>query len=201
MNLQNRIPLAQWHYRRGMENICQFHHLSGSPAVCGRASGDSARRIDFGRNTDVGLSDRRLCCAMLAVLMEGSTESASIGSPEMRVRETRLFNVALLVLTCCSVTAVAAEPSPEELLSGAISLWQSRDLPAARDQLSSIIDSGSDDPRTYYYRGILDEQLRGNGDADFAMAAKLEAETSTARVVNRALETTCLLYTSDAADE
>ena len=173
-----------------MENICQFHHLAGSPAVCGMVSGDSARRSDFGKNDAVGLPDRRLCCAMLAIPTEGPTESASIGSPEMRVRESRLFNVAVLILTCCSVAAVAADPSPEKLLSEAISSWRAGDLPAAREQLSSIIDSGSDDPRIFYYRGILDEQFRGNGDADFASAAKLEAETSAARVVNRALEKT-----------
>ena len=185
MNLQNRIPPAAGN---------REHLPVSSPGTFARGVADgfgvSVHRGDFGKNADIGLSVRRLCCAMLAVPPKGPTESALIGSPEMRVHETGLFSVAALVLTCCSFATVAADPSPEELLSEAISSWRAGDLPAARGQLSSIIESGSDDPRIFYYRGILDEQLRGNGDADFASAAKVEAETSAARVVNRALEKT-----------
>ena len=37
--------------------------------------------------------------------------------------------------------------------------WRSGDTAAARDQLTAIITDGSEDPRVYYYRGILAEQL------------------------------------------
>ncbi|MFO1000227.1 MAG: DUF1559 domain-containing protein, partial [Planctomycetaceae bacterium] len=53
-----------------------------------------------------------------------------------------------------------------------------------------IIENETDDPRPLYFRGILAEQTGKDGTADLKAAAKVEAETSTATLVNRSIERT-----------
>ena len=100
---------------------------------------------------------------------------------------TAFFAVSL---SFCSSIAYGAGTSPDDLFNAAISTWRSGDLPTARQQLTTLIDGKTEDPRVYYYRGILAEQLGENGDADFKAAAKMEANSSASTSVNRSLEKT-----------
>ena len=84
--------------------------------------------------------------------------------------------------------ASAAGPAAGEQLAAVMDAWRNGDLSGAQGQLTEIIDAGTRDARAYYYRALISEQLGGNADADLKAAAQLEAETSSTRVVNRALE-------------
>ena len=102
----------------------------------------------------------------------------------------RKFLAFFAVVLCCIPLAYGAGSSPEDLFNAAISTWRSGDLLSAREQLTALIDSKTEDPRVFYYRGILAEQLGENGDADFKVAAKLETKSSASTSVNRSLEKT-----------
>lgn len=82
----------------------------------------------------------------------------------------------------------AAEPSPEDQITGALEVWRSGDAYTARDRFTAMIEGGSRDPRPYYYRGLIAEQLSENGDPDFEAGAALEAAQTKSTLVNRALE-------------
>ncbi|HUS39680.1 MAG TPA: hypothetical protein VMX74_09530 [Pirellulales bacterium] len=59
----------------------------------------------------------------------------------------------------------------------------------AQKNLSAAIDSGSRDPRAYYYRGLVNQRLGYEGAAseDFKMGADLEVRTGVSEAVGRAL--------------
>ena len=85
---------------------------------------------------------------------------------------------AIALIFACANTVVAAEPNPEDQITGALEAWRSGDMNAAREQFSAIIESGSKDPRPYFYRGLIAEQMGENGDGDFQAGATLEASRS-----------------------
>jgi hypothetical protein len=100
-------------------------------------------------------------------------------------------SVCLFCLIMLSLTAHGADrASNDSLLNNALSVWRAGDLGSAEKLLSEIIENGTDDPRPLYFRGILAEQTGKDGSADLKAAAKLEAETSTASLVNRSIERT-----------
>ncbi|MBL8814035.1 MAG: DUF1559 domain-containing protein [Planctomycetaceae bacterium] len=78
----------------------------------------------------------------------------------------------------------------QDNLNSALAAWRSGDLKSAQAQLTTLIDAGSNDPRLYFYRGILSTQLGQDGDADFQKGAQLEAATGNNSSVNAALERT-----------
>ncbi len=82
----------------------------------------------------------------------------------------------------------SAEPSPEDQITGALEVWRSGDAYTARERFTAIIEGGSRDPRPYYYRGLIAEQLGESGDPDFEAGAALEAAQTKSTLVNRALE-------------
>jgi hypothetical protein len=97
-----------------------------------------------------------------------------------------------LIVLCLlsSVVHAADRASNDSLLNNALSVWRAGDLASAEKLLSKIIENETDDPRPLYFRGILAEQTGRDGTADLKAAAKLEAETSTASLVNRSIERT-----------
>lgn len=100
-------------------------------------------------------------------------------------------SVCLFCLIMLSLTAHGADrASNDSLLNNALSVWRAGDLGSAEKLLSEIIENGTDDPRPLYFRGILAEQTGKDGSADLKAAAKLEAETSTASLVNRSIDRT-----------
>jgi hypothetical protein len=107
----------------------------------------------------------------------------------MKCRSVCLF--CLIMLCSLNSTAHGADrASNDSLLNNALSVWRAGDLSSAEKLLSEIIENGTDDPRPLYFRGILAEQTGNDGSADLKAAAKLEAETSTASLVNRSIERT-----------
>ena len=107
----------------------------------------------------------------------------------MKCRSVCLF--CLIMLCAVNSTAHGADrASNDSLLNNALSVWRAGDLSSAEKLLSEIIENGTDDPRPLYFRGILAEQTGNDGSADLKAAAKLEAETSTASLVNRSIERT-----------
>ena len=107
----------------------------------------------------------------------------------MKCRSVCLF--CLIMLCAVNSTAHGADrASNDSLLNNALSVWRAGDLSSAEKLLSEIIENGTDDPRPLYFRGILAEQTGEDGSADLKAAAKLEAETSTASLVNRSIERT-----------
>lgn len=83
---------------------------------------------------------------------------------------------------------IAAEPAPADQLATAVESWRVGDLNGAQGLLTQIIEAGTRDPRAYYYRALVSEQLGADSEQDLRAAAKLEAETTSTRLVNRALE-------------
>lgn len=49
-----------------------------------------------------------------------------------------------------------------------------------------MMEDGTRDARVYYYRALISEHLGSDSDEDLQAAAKLEAETTATRLVNRA---------------
>lgn len=49
------------------------------------------------------------------------------------------------------------------------------DLAGAKESLNQSIEAGSQDPRAFYFRGLIDEAMGTDGSADFQKGAKLEA--------------------------
>ena len=107
----------------------------------------------------------------------------------MKFRSVCQFCLILLCLLG-SVAHGADRASNDSLLNNALSVWRAGDFASAEKMLSDIIENGTDDPRPLYFRGILAEQMGRDGTADLKAAAKLEAETSTASLVNRSIERT-----------
>ncbi len=60
---------------------------------------------------------------------------------------------------------------------------------AAQQTLTEVLDSGSRDPRAYYFRGLAQHQLgqADAGDEDFRVGAELEARSGAEELVGRAL--------------
>jgi len=102
-------------------------------------------------------------------------------------RLVALSGIVLISAIRC-LSSVAAEPVPPEQLAVVMEAWRSGDLNGAQAHLTDMIESGTLDARVYYYRALVSEQLGRDIDADLKAAAKLEAETSSTRAVNRALE-------------
>ncbi len=49
------------------------------------------------------------------------------------------------------------------------------DLAGAKKSLNQSIDAGSQDPRAFYFRGLIEEAMGADGSVDFQTGAKLEA--------------------------
>jgi tetratricopeptide (TPR) repeat protein len=107
----------------------------------------------------------------------------------MKCRSVCVFCLITLCLLSSTVHS-ADRASNDSLLNNALGVWRAGDLRSAEKLLSEIIENGTDDPRPLYFRGILAEQTGKDGSADLRAAAKLEAETSTASLVNRSIERT-----------
>ena len=85
-------------------------------------------------------------------------------------------------------SAFPAEPVAADQMAAAVESWRTGDLNGAQGQLTQMIEAGTRDARVFYYRALVSEQLGFDSEQDLKAAAKLEAETSSTRVVNRALE-------------
>jgi len=73
-------------------------------------------------------------------------------------------------------------------MAAVVESWRIGDLDGAHGQLTKMIEEGTRDARVYYYRALISEQLGSDSEQDLLAAAKLEAEMTSTRLVNRALE-------------
>lgn len=99
-----------------------------------------------------------------------------------------VLNVVVLLLIVTFPSTFAAEPSPADQMAAAVESWRNGDLNVAQEQLTQMIEAGTRDARAYYYRALISQKLGIDADLDLKAAAKLEAETTSTRLINRALE-------------
>ncbi|MBL8819555.1 MAG: hypothetical protein JNL58_26255 [Planctomyces sp.] len=96
----------------------------------------------------------------------------------------------ILVSLGFSVGVMATDPLADSQLARAVTTWRMGDPEGAFGMFTEMVDSGTSDPRVFYYRGIICEQLGQDGSEDFRTAANLEIERGSVRMVNDALERT-----------
>ena len=104
------------------------------------------------------------------------------------MRPCVVLSGCILSLAINLSSAFAAEPIAADQMAAAVESWRTGDLNGAQGQLTQIIEAGTRDARVFYYRALVSELLGFDSEQDFKSAAKLEAETASTRVVNRALE-------------
>lgn len=74
-----------------------------------------------------------------------------------------------------------------ELYGEGVHRFFAGELQEAEILFSRVIESGSQDPRPFYFRGLVQEHLGGSGDPDFEQGAQMEAEGKLAVPVGDAL--------------
>ena len=104
------------------------------------------------------------------------------------MRSSVVLSCFVLLFAITLSSASAAEPSAADHMAAAVESWRVGDLDGAHEQLTQMIEAGSRDARVYYYRALISEQMGSDAERDLKTAARLEAETTSTRLVNRALE-------------
>lgn len=107
-------------------------------------------------------------------------------------------SMTALLLLALAIAARAALPSlagdmPPALATGygnGVHAYNEGDYQCSYDELSRVIEAGSNDPRVFYFRGLAAVKLgrMDEADADFQQGANLEADGVGGRAVSRALE-------------
>jgi tetratricopeptide (TPR) repeat protein len=107
-------------------------------------------------------------------------------------------SMTALMLLALAIAAPSARPSlagdmPPALATGygnGVHAYNEGDYQCSYDELSRVIEAGSNDPRVFYFRGLAALKLgrTDEADADFQQGANLEADGVGGRVVSRALE-------------
>lgn len=90
---------------------------------------------------------------------------------------SRALCLALTVgLICLNTSAVRAQGNAlVEYYGEGVHRYFAGDLMGADQLFTRVIDSGSQDPRAYYFRGLIRERQGGGGQFDFEQGARLEA--------------------------
>ena len=107
-------------------------------------------------------------------------------------------SLTALLLLALAIAAASARPSlagdmPPALATGygnGVHAYHEGDYQCSYDELSRVIEAGSNDPRVFYFRGLAALKLGrvDEADADFQQGANLEADGVGGRTVSRALE-------------
>jgi tetratricopeptide (TPR) repeat protein len=98
-----------------------------------------------------------------------------------------------LVVAALSARQSTAGDMPPALATGygnGVHAYNDGDYQCSYDELSRVIEAGSNDPRVFYFRGLAAHKLgrTDEADADFQQGANLEADGVGGRAVSRALE-------------
>ncbi len=88
---------------------------------------------------------------------------------------SRIFCFGLW-LGLLSSTSLAQLGGLDELYGEGVHRYFANDLSGADQILSQVVDAGSQDPRVYYFRGLVHECMGADGVVDFESGARLEAE-------------------------
>jgi len=98
---------------------------------------------------------------------------------------------ALVVSLTVRPVEAGAEAAPLTVAYGnGVHAYNDGDYQCSYDELSSVIEAGSNDPRAFYFRGLAALKLGrvDEAEADFEQGANLEADGHGGRGVARALE-------------
>ncbi len=87
----------------------------------------------------------------------------------------RIFSLAFLLFVLGS-PSFAQSDAMVELYGEGVHRYFCNDFSGADQVLSTVVDSGSQDPRAHYFRGLARERAGMGGDMDFETGARLEAE-------------------------
>ncbi|MEZ6137867.1 MAG: hypothetical protein R3C53_23515 [Pirellulaceae bacterium] len=83
---------------------------------------------------------------------------------------------ALSLGLCLFSSRVWAQGALVEVYGEGVHRYFAGDLSGADQLFSEVINSGSEDPRAYYFRGLVRERQGGGGEYDFEQGARFEAE-------------------------
>lgn len=100
---------------------------------------------------------------------------------------TRNLFLAFALLVTVSSSAWAQLVASSELYGEGVHKFFARDYQGADQLLTEAIDTGSKDPRAYYFRGLSREMLGGGGEVDFEEGARLEASGRSGPLVGYSL--------------
>ena len=90
----------------------------------------------------------------------------------------RLTRFLLGLGLCLTASNVFAQSAVVELYGEGVHRFFAGNLFEAELYFTRVIESGVEDPRAYYFRGLVREHQGGGGEYDFETAARLEAEGS-----------------------
>lgn len=114
--------------------------------------------------------------------------------PRILVRPTR-FSPALAAVALLAAPVFGDPPAPgvaslTRIYGTGVHAYFAGDYPRAYDDLSQAIEAGTEDPRTWYFRGLAASKLGrlDEAEADFSAAAVKEAQAVADWRVSRALE-------------
>ncbi len=88
----------------------------------------------------------------------------------------RFARFALGLGVCLFGSSAFAQSALTELYGEGVHRFYAGDLVTAEQYLTRVIDAGVEDPRAYYFRGLVREMQGGGGEYDFESGARLEAE-------------------------
>ncbi len=87
----------------------------------------------------------------------------------------RFVRYALSLSLCLAGSNLFAQKALTELYGEGVHRYFAGDSSTADQLLSRVIESGVEDPRVYYFRGLAREYQGGGGEYDFEEGARLEA--------------------------
>lgn len=104
-----------------------------------------------------------------------------------------LFTVAMAIVGNSLAAAELTGDEPlavRDAIGGGIHAYHAGDFDRAYDDLTNAIEAGTDDPRSYYFRGLAALRLgrTSEAEADFTTGADRELSTGSMRRVSQSLE-------------
>jgi hypothetical protein len=100
---------------------------------------------------------------------------------------SRIVLCALSLSLCWGGSNAFGQAAFTEVYGEGVHRFFAGDLVGAERMFSEVINSGSEDPRAYYFRGLVRSRQGGGGEMDFETGARMEAEGKQAVQVGFAL--------------
>ncbi len=99
-----------------------------------------------------------------------------------------LRSVAFLAVVLAGTSAKSDDAALVVMYGEGVHRYFAGDCEGSRAVLTRAIEAGSVDPRVYYFRGLAEECLGGDGSSDFATGAQLEMQGRLVVNVGQALQ-------------
>jgi hypothetical protein len=93
----------------------------------------------------------------------------------------RIIAGVVVSIACLPVAgSLAQDAILADLYGNGVHAYFSNNVQQALDDLTAAVDSGSKDPRVFYFRGLVERRMgmEANADEDFARGAELEANAA-----------------------